>query len=50
VEYSPPGFRLGKLVSIVALAVFFVLTGMVVKNRFRGLRKMAVFRCKPPCL
>ena len=41
VEYSPPGFRVGKVVSIAALAFFFVLTGMVLKNRFWGLKGMA---------
>jgi uncharacterized membrane protein YfhO len=41
VEYSPPGFRVGKVVSIAALALFFVLTGMVLKNRFWGLKGMA---------
>jgi len=41
VEYSPPGFRLGKLVSIAALAVFLFLTVMAVKNRFWGLKGKA---------
>jgi hypothetical protein len=33
VEYSPSGFRVGKVVSIVALAVFFLLTGLAVRKR-----------------
>ncbi|MGA2557387.1 MAG: hypothetical protein ABSG04_14055 [Verrucomicrobiota bacterium] len=33
VEYSPPGFRLGKVVSIAALALFMVLTTSALKNR-----------------
>jgi hypothetical protein len=34
VEYAPAGFRLGRVVSILALAIFLVLTTLVVKNSF----------------
>ncbi|HXR05969.1 MAG TPA: hypothetical protein VN765_01490, partial [Candidatus Acidoferrum sp.] len=33
VEYSPPGFRLGKVISLAALALFMVLTTLALKNR-----------------
>jgi hypothetical protein len=33
VEYSPSGFRVGRVVSIIALALFFPLAGLAVKKR-----------------
>jgi hypothetical protein len=39
VEYSPPGFRLGKVVSIVAWMMFIVLTASLGRSSFG-------FRCK----
>jgi hypothetical protein len=37
VEYSPLGFRIGRVVSLVSLALFFLLAGLTVKNHFRRL-------------
>jgi hypothetical protein len=41
VEYSPLGFRVGKVVSLVAVGVFFLLAGLVVKNQSRVLNGKA---------
>jgi uncharacterized membrane protein YfhO len=38
VEYSPSGFRVGRVVSLVSLAVFLVLSARVVKNYFCALK------------
>lgn len=41
VEYSPLGFRIGKVVSVVALVIFFALSGSAVKNHF-GRQRTAI--------
>ena len=35
VEYSPLGFRVGRVVSLLSLAVFLSLSGLAVRNHFR---------------
>jgi hypothetical protein len=37
VEYSPLGFRVGRLISLVSLVLFFLLSVLTLKNRFRRL-------------
>jgi hypothetical protein len=37
VEYSPLGFRIGRVVSIASLGLFFILTGLAVKTHSRRL-------------
>ncbi|MGD1086301.1 MAG: hypothetical protein ABSA47_16315, partial [Verrucomicrobiota bacterium] len=37
VEYSPSGFRVGRVVSLLSLALFLSLSGLALKNHFREL-------------